>query len=99
MDFAAEKQVLDPNLEAILYDEFTCVAKYVGEKVTEWNDSSLPTDQRWLEIFTHFKARDISHQHMLTLVQFILCLPGTNASTERVFSHMNKIWTSEKKTA
>ena len=30
------------------------------------------------------------------LVQFVRCLPGTNAATERAFSHMNKIWTSEK---
>ena len=49
-----------------------------------------------MQIFTHCKARDISHQHISELVQFVLCLPGTNASTERAFSHMNKIWTSEK---
>ena len=32
MDFTAEKQVLDPNLEAILYDEFTCVANMLVKK-------------------------------------------------------------------
>lgn len=26
----------------------------------------------------------------------MLCLPGSNASTERVFSHITKIWTKEK---
>lgn len=33
---------------------------------------------------------------MSNLIQNILCLPGSNASTERVFSQMNKIWTKEK---
>ena len=30
------------------------------------------------------------------IIQYIFCLPGTNASTERVFSQMNKIWTADK---
>jgi hypothetical protein len=29
-------------------------------------------------------------------VQFGLCLPGTNAPTERVFTMVNKLWTTEK---
>lgn len=31
-----------------------------------------------------------------TLLEYCLCLPGTNALVERVFSLMNKIWTAEK---
>ncbi len=30
------------------------------------------------------------------IVQFILCLPGTNAATERVFSLVNDLWTEKK---
>lgn len=32
----------------------------------------------------------------MKVVEFSLCLPGSNAPTERVFSILNNIWTSEK---
>jgi len=39
---------------------------------------------------------DLSHFNFSLIVEYILCLPGSNASVERVFSNMNKIWSSEK---
>ena len=33
---------------------------------------------------------------MIIVAEYALSLPGTNAATERVFSSINKIWTSEK---
>jgi hypothetical protein len=33
---------------------------------------------------------------VLKLAEFLFCLPGTSAATERVFSHMNSTWTSDK---
>lgn len=41
--------------------------------------------------------RKNNHQRMSDIVQFIMSHPGTNASTEHVFSFMNKLWASEKK--
>ena len=73
----------------------TC-ALPICEKVSEWNASKVPIDKRWVELFTHFKEIDVSHDHMSKIIQFILCLSGTNSSVERVFSQMNKLWTSEK---
>lgn len=61
-----------------------------------WNASEVPVDKRWTEIFMHLKNNDIRHQHISAIVQYILSLPGTNAAVERIFSQMNKIWTSEK---
>ena len=37
-----------------------------------------------------------SLQKLAKLIQYIFCLPGTNAPTERVFSQINKIWTADK---
>lgn len=31
-----------------------------------------------------------------TIVEFALIIPATNTTAERVFSHINDIWTSEK---
>ena len=58
--------------------------------------NKVPADKRWVEIFTYFKEKAVSHQKLAKLIQYIFCLPGTNASTERVFSKMNKIWTADK---
>ena len=33
---------------------------------------------------------------IIIVVEYALFLPGTNAATERVFSGINKIWTTEK---
>jgi hypothetical protein len=30
------------------------------------------------------------------IVEFFCCIPGTNASIERLFSWMNSLWTKEK---
>jgi hypothetical protein len=44
----------------------------------------------------HFNANDLVHVNFSIIVEYILCLSGSNAPVERVFSHMNKIWSSEK---
>jgi hypothetical protein len=49
-----------------------------------------------VEVFTYFNANDLAHVNFSIIVEYILCLPGSNAPVERVFSHMNKIWSSEK---
>jgi hypothetical protein len=44
----------------------------------------------------HFNAKDLAHVNFSIIFEYILCLPGSNAPVERVFFHMNKIWSSEK---
>lgn len=38
----------------------------------------------------------LNYYNTFLLVEFALCLPGTNAELERVFSIINNIWTAEK---
>ena len=64
--------------------------------IGEWNHDKTPSDQHWVEVFTELKNRDISQKQIIKLIEYIFCLPGTNASTERVFSQMNNLWTEEK---
>ena len=47
-------------------------------------------------VFLHFKQNNIPYENILKIVEYALSLPGTNAATERVFSSINKIWTTEK---
>jgi len=80
-----------------LFDEIVNVKTFASvEKVQQWNDSKISTDLRWVELLTHFDVNQISCTNVLLLVEYCWCLPGTNAATERVFSLMNNIWTSDK---
>jgi hypothetical protein len=66
------------------------------EKVQQWIEIKNSTDLRWVELLTHFDVNEISCTNVLLLVEYCLGLPRTNAATERVFSLMNNIWTSDK---
>ena len=44
-----------------------------------------------------FKRNGILHTNFFfKLIKFIMCLPGTNAPTKRLFSVMNNIWSAER---
>lgn len=80
-----------------LFDELALVKRYTtSEKLKQWNENKKSAEERWVEVFKHFKEGGISFQNILKVVEFSLCLPGSNAPTERVFSILNNIWTSEK---
>ena len=42
------------------------------------------------------KGKLVPVTNLEKLCEFVLCLPGTIAPIERLFSHINKYWTSEK---
>ena len=80
-----------------LFDEVSCVKRYANaDKIEEWKTENVTADNKWLEIFKHFQQENIDFKNVLKLVEFSLCLPASNAPTERVFSISNNIWTSEK---
>jgi hypothetical protein len=54
--------------------------------------SSNPSTKKWSQVSVHLKANYVPHGSMRKVVELLLCLPGSNASIERVFSHMNYIW-------
>ncbi|XP_051167012.1 uncharacterized protein LOC127285186 [Leptopilina boulardi] len=94
-----EEMVQSFNLEINendLFDELSYVKEYVLNKVNKWNEKKIAIDQRWVEIFQHFESQHVPYVNIVKLVEYCLCLPGTNAPTERVFSGINQIWTSEK---
>ena len=59
--------------------------------------ANVETEKKWTELFLHFKQNNIPYQNILKIVEYALSLPVTNAATERVFSRLNKIWTTCKK--
>lgn len=86
-----------PSLDSKLFDEFTCILNFLtNDTILKWNEEKVDTSDRWVKVFSNFKENQIPHDLMSNLIQYVLCLPGSNASTERLFSQMNKIWTKEK---
>jgi len=97
LDVLIEKEYIDCNKDAEVFDEFSLICNYItSQKVTEWNNLNVSTETRWVEVFKHFQANNLQHENFSILIEYILCLPATNAPVERVFSMMNKLWPSEK---
>lgn len=96
-NYMAERKRYDPLYDSDLFDQFSSLKKYVTDaKIQFWEENSTPVDQRWVEIFGHFSKQKVPFDHLLSIISFIYCLPGTSATVERVFSIINKIWREEK---
>jgi hypothetical protein len=53
------------------------------------------TCERWSEVFLHFSEKMVPYLQLKRLVEMSLCLSGSDASVQRVFSAMNMIRTSQ----
>lgn len=62
-------------------------ATVVGEK---------STDKKWVNIFRHFAEKGLPFNELFKVVEFALVIPACNTTPERVFAHINDIWTPEK---
>jgi hypothetical protein len=46
--------------------------------------------------FPEMSEKRLDFQDICNIVEFILCLPGSIAHAERIFSVMNTLWSKEK---
>lgn len=96
-DLLITQRFLSRSQDTEVFDEFSLISSYVTvEKIKSWNDENVATEDRWVELFKHFRANNLNCTNFRTIIEYVLCMPGSNAPVERVFSLMNKIWTSEK---
>jgi hypothetical protein len=76
---------------------YVCVKQFVTrELVSEWTGNKTLPAQRWVEMVSHFNRNHVPFSNVLKLAEFLSCIPGASAATERVFSLMNSTWTSNK---
>ena len=96
--YIAEKDKFDfISNDTDLFDQFGCLKNFAtNSKIQAWEETSTAIDQRWVEIFGYFSKNKIPFDHLLSIVSFALCLPGTSATVERVFAIVNKIRSEEK---
>lgn len=87
----------DDDVASKLHNQFSHVKIFCSKQIIRtWNEMKIPVEDRWNQIFKHFDMENIDFKEMAQVIEFILCLPGTNSSVERVFSEMNKTWTEDK---
>lgn len=98
MNKLSEFDLYDANENAPnLHTQFRYVKNYcTSDKIKQWKDGNVSIANRWVELFNHLNKVDCEYKEIATLVEYILCLPGTTASVERVFSAVIKTWTAEK---
>lgn len=95
LDDRSYVQNMDKNA---LFNQFTFMHIYIAEqkKIEEWNSKNISCESRWIDIFAFFKAKSQLFPELLRIVQYGFTVPITNASAERVFSLVNKVWTEDK---
>lgn len=65
-------------------------------KIEQWTLDKKAVDERWIDCFQFLSNNEVPYETISTIVAYALCLPGTSAVVERVFSTINKLWTVEK---
>lgn len=97
---AATLQEKCPNVTIngdALFGEVTGLQEFLkGGSLEEWKTSETRLSQRWSTVVNHFKENDIPHSNLARLASVVMCLPGSNAPVERVFSQMNDLWTEAR---
>lgn len=98
MNTLSEYNLYNANENAVnLHTQFRYIKNYcTSDKIMQWREGNVSIVDRWVEIFIHLNKADCEFKEMATIVEYILCLPGTSASVERIFSAVNKTWTSDK---
>ncbi|KAL4131754.1 hypothetical protein QTP88_009023 [Uroleucon formosanum] len=98
MDVLIEKGLIGSEQDTEAFDEFTLFSSYVSDKAEEWNSdfSNKYAEHRWIEVFQYFRDNNLNHTIFQKIVEYVLCMPATNAPVERIFSLMNNLWTAEK---
>lgn len=79
-----------------LFDELTFLIDFAKKSMEEWHVSGSSTTKRWSDVFEHFHKNSVPTANLQRIISATLCLPGSNAAVERVFSLMNDYWTTDK---
>jgi hypothetical protein len=77
--------------ETELFDEVMILKKAITEKEEIQTKS---TGEIWYGLFNSLGVNELIN--LEKIVEFFCCIPGTNASIERLLSRMNSLWTNEK---
>lgn len=78
-----------------LFNQCAILNAYLENNIASIN-SEKKTDEKWVTIFKHFADKSVQLNQLRKVVDFALVIPAANTTAERVFSHINDIWTDDK---
>lgn len=97
---AATLQEKCPNVtvnEDALFDEVTSLQEFLKwDHLKNVRNKMKQHCQRWSTVFIFFQDNAIQHTNLSKLSSVAMCLPGSNAPVEGVFSQMNDTWTASR---
>lgn len=91
----ASRQYFEKGDVTKLFNQYAILDAYLNENASSIA-SEKATDKKWVIVFRNFVEKSLDFKELLKVVEFALFIPATNATVERVFSHINDIWTSDK---
>lgn len=83
-----------------LFDERSSLVQVLRHLKPNW--ASQPKEftpkmhEKWTKIFDAFFRSNVSFLNIFKIIEFAMCLPGTSAPAERIFSMMGSIWSAER---
>lgn len=79
-----------------VFDESQSFQVFIQNSLMTWTQNDSTTAQRWKELFQYGHENGLPRRNLELLVELIMCLPGTNAQNERLFSIIFDTWSSDK---
>ncbi|XP_062916330.1 uncharacterized protein LOC134352791, partial [Mobula hypostoma] len=79
-----------------LFEEWGNSKQAISRLLPVWNTEKLPASERWCHVFQEMQRNGFAYSHLAKAVEFILCLPGSTAPIERLFSAMSTVLSPDK---
>lgn len=97
MESVAKKTTFDLiENSSKVFDQYGYAKNFCTDaKIMEWKDKMVTTEDRWVEVFQFLEAQHLPYVEFSRIVEFALCLPGSSAPCERVFSLAKQLWKTE----
>lgn len=68
-----------------LFNKFNHLINLIKVIIKNWKNG-FKVDYRWWKIFKTLEKNNISIKHFRTILKYLMTIPGTNASVEKIFS-------------
>lgn len=97
MKILHEEFSFDANTHSsAVFSQYAYIQAYcTHDKLAEWRTCQLPTEKRWVEIFTHMQTENVPFEQFSRIIEFILCIPGSAAPVERILKKAKSMWGQE----